>query len=132
MDIPHSYGEAQSRINTLAATLQAPGRMEAAEVIYHDVCAAVVSATRITLEAGGVGWNIGDTQRALSEAWAVFIGVWTQTSDLEQSMAEIDAYLDQDPEARALGGEFYLYGWQLERNKRLLQSLRTRPDNPAA
>lgn len=130
MEIPQTYTEATMRVQALSDTLQRD--RSAAEVIYQDVVAAVTAATRFRLDAGGVGWNINEAQQALREGWAVFWGVWIQTSDLEQSMAQLDGFLGQDPDARRLGGDFYLYGWQLERDRRMLAGLGKRPSDPTA
>lgn len=130
MDIPQTYTEVTERLNALGATLRC-GRAEA-EVIYADIVAAVVAATRHRTAQGWLTWSVSESQSVLREAWTVFWGVWIHTTDLEQSMAQLDGFLGQDPDARRLGGDFYLYGWQLERNRRMLAGLGRRPSDPAA
>ncbi|KQV66662.1 hypothetical protein [Caulobacter sp. Root343] len=130
MDIPQTYSEATERTLALGATLQ--GGRAAAQVIYDDVVSAVVAATRCRTSHGWVSWNVNEAELALREGWNVFWGVWIQTSDIEQSMAQLDGYLSQDPDARALGGAFYLYGWRLARDRQMLASLGKRPRDPSA
>lgn len=126
INIAEIYPEILDRRAQLELIL--PGGTEAAELVFRDFTGAVVRAVSYGLPRGGVGMDLGRALDAHREAWTVFRQVWGLTGDIEQALAQVDAYLDQDPDARALGAEFYLYGWELERNKRL----RTKPNDPAA
>lgn len=130
MNIPESYPEILERRRQLSMIM--PGGPDVVDLVFRDFTAAVINATSYKLKAGGVAMELSAGITAHREAWTVFMGVWVQTSDLEQCMAQVDGYLAQDPDARALGGEFYLYGWQLERDKRILAGLGKRRGDPAA